>query len=68
MPNNNQEIHYEVWAENLLLINELVQKEGGILTVNGSYTDFEGDLLISVVHPPLSKESLDEYEERRTIK
>ena len=37
-----------IMAENLVLLNNLVQKAGGVLNVSGSYTGDDGQLYLKV--------------------
>ena len=37
-----------IWAENLLLLHDCVKQSGGVLNVNSSYVDEDGDLLLHV--------------------
>lgn len=57
----------EIWIENLVLYNKLIQAQGQDLNVIGSYTDSEGDTLISV-DSKLSSENQKIYDKIRLEK
>lgn len=62
-------MYKSVWLENLVLINKLIQKSGGIMEIVSSYTDFEGNVLCRIyLSKALSPENESIYEEKRLKK
>lgn len=57
-----------VWLENLVLLNECVQKSGGIMYILASYTDDEGDVAVTVECSALNPEMETKYNQERKVK
>lgn len=58
-----------VWLENLVLLNAMVQKSGGIMEIKSSYTDWEGDVQCEVfLSRPLTTDCEIHYDVNRCRK
>lgn len=58
-----------IWAENLMLFKECVERSGGVLEVKASYTSNDGDMSLEVTYNvPLLPEMKEKYKKERHIK